>query len=493
MLNQSPETANAVHWRQVICFVRAAIFGCTLAVSLIVAGGPQRVFAAQQSSLGRFAEEQLRKEQSRTKPVSPGEAATKQKTGRLARGRAPLVGGGKRPAAGRKRAAPATEYETMLSCGASGVEIFVDNKRAGTTDGKGELVVRLKKGRHLIFLRGRGVTPQRRAIEVRPQQTAFSFALRSPSAAPIVAESATWQLPLPGDPAPVDRETVKLLARQENEKTAAVLIDKILFAPSSGGDAAPSLAEWSEVIKKTVGDDEASSTDPHLIFARGYVAYLQHDYADAITIYNSMLAQPRPSPLAFYGLGLVYMATNQRAEALRAYGRSVQQDAKFTPGYRAMGDLMRGQNRNEQALGHYRNAMARGDRTTMTRLKVVRILVERRRWSEASEELMQIPEDQRTAEIYLLIGDCQANTKLWDHALSSYGRAIELDRASAAAHYKLGEVLMQRREYREAKNALERSLVLDQTGASINRLTARRMADEAERRALDRTSTAIGR
>lgn len=97
----------------------------------------------------------------------------------------------------------------------------------------------------------------------------------------------------------------------------------------------------------------------------------------------------------------------------------------------------------EASANYFREAIARGDES-IHRVTLADLLIEERQHSEADLLLAQAIE--RTNDITILqhgllsLGRSQRAQEFYDQALETYGRVLEINPASADAHYGLGEV-----------------------------------------------------
>jgi predicted TPR repeat methyltransferase len=67
-------------------------------------------------------------------------------------------------------------------------------------------------------------------------------------------------------------------------------------------------------------------------------------------------------------------------------------------------------------------------------------------------------------------------------AAQAYTRATQLDRQSAVAHLRLGNLLLRQHEFQAAAAALERAIMLDPSGARIDLQRARNNLRQARKR-----------
>jgi tetratricopeptide (TPR) repeat protein len=116
-------------------------------------------------------------------------------------------------------------------------------------------------------------------------------------------------------------------------------------------------------------------------------------------------------------------------------------------------------------------------------LRKARSLTATRKWQSSLKILLPLSNSNQSAEVFTAIGDNYSGMEQWLSAMQSYRKAVELNPNSATALYKLGTVMFEMNEYQAAADAFEKSLIIDQTGATINRQNARKMADRANEKA----------
>jgi tetratricopeptide (TPR) repeat protein len=186
---------------------------------------------------------------------------------------------------------------------------------------------------------------------------------------------------------------------------------------------------------------------------------------------------------AHYALGNAYLATNQPAEALKAYQRAAQLDKNLTLALKGMGDALFKQGKTREATQYYNRAKVSGQPLpTNTGLTSARELKKRKKWAEAVREFEEIAKTEPSVDVFIDIGDCYVGLEQPLSASKAYQRATEVDPKAALAFFKYGEVMFKLREYAAAMEALERALALDLTGAQFNRQKARERANEAAKK-----------
>ncbi|HVF49400.1 MAG TPA: tetratricopeptide repeat protein [Pyrinomonadaceae bacterium] len=361
---------------------------------------------------------------------------------------------------GPRASSPPTQLQVTFVTGAPGTSImqnFGDGRHTnlGVTHGDGKLTVQLPRGLHAITASHPTLGKHRQNVEVRAgNNNTFNFKLAGQPAANVNASGSiedVFRRFL--DPKQTDAVTAK--DWQSVQQQAAALL---LNSPLNMQLRVQSL------------------------FAEGQVAYLSGNHGQAVTAFNNAALAMPDSALAFYGLGNAYLATNQLSEAARSYQRVMQINNAFAMAYRGFADVLARQGKNEEAQKYYERARTLGYSSAVANHNAARSLMKQQRWTQALKELSELVKKQPQVELFLDIGDCYVGMKQLHSAARAYQSAIQLSPQSALAHYKYGEVMYESREYAPAFEALEKSLVLDQQGTTINRRRARDLANKSAER-----------
>jgi tetratricopeptide (TPR) repeat protein len=378
--------------------------------------------------------------------------------------------------------------EVLFVTNVPDAEVFINPGGAqaqllGKTDSEGKLATRLARGRHNVMASKQGHRIVRQQIVVRQNNQTFDFNLAMPVA--IAREKSGDETPPPTtEPSPTPDAPAQMSDADEADdkrKRVEEIMKRFLDAEETGRSTS---AEWELVLSQTGSDlaqDPANSDlQAQALFAKGQIAYMRGDYPNALVNFNkATLANPKMLA-ALYGLGNAYLATNQAAEAIKSYQRATQLDAHFALALKGMADALTAQGKTKDAAAYYeRFKIAGGQTASDPNLNAALALLKRKRWAQALKEFEGVSKYQNTSEIYVYIGDCYVGLEKPLSASQAYLKAVELDNKSPLAHFKYGEVMFSLREYSAAMEAFERALALDLTGASINRGSARKMANKS--------------
>lgn len=283
------------------------------------------------------------------------------------------------------------------------------------------------------------------------------------------------------------------------------------------------IKDWESVVKQTTAALQTKPEDKtlktQLAIAQGELALYRSDYSNALIQFNAAQLLSPETPLPFYGIGRVYMNTKQANQAENAFERSIKYDKNFALAYKGLGDVLSAQGKTKKAQEYYKQAGRTGvagngsgendDKGSNNSsglpggagnsagtaaapesaydhdLKIAREYTARKKWQMSLDKLLPLAQSNSTTDLYIAVGDNYYGQEAWVSALQAYRKATELNQNSALAFYKTGMVLYQTNEFQAAAQAFEKSLILDQSGAVINRAQARKWADRANDKARD--------
>ncbi len=424
---------------------------------------PLAALAQPQSDRPKIAEEVEKKDEA----AKPAEPASKPAST-------------KRPKNGPRQSAP-PPVEVTFKTDLPATEIFLRRgaqtmQSLGKTDGEGRLVVRLPRGRHDIVASRPGARILRQQIDVKTDSSDFAFNISAP--APPEKKDETGEVAAVAEPTPED-QAGNGAAGSADEVVRRFLYEKEGETVADG--------DWQRVQTETIAALEREPDNKQLraqsLLAEGQVAFLRGDHASALVSLNkSVIAEPE-YVAAHYALGNAYLATNQPAEAFKAYQRAATLNKDLAVAFRGMGDALTKQGKSRDAAQYYSRAKSFGQPLpTNTGFTAARDLKKRKRWAEAVRQFEEVARAEPSAEVFIDIGDCYVGLEQPLSASKAYLKATELDPKNALAHFRYGEVMFKLREWAAAMESLERALALDTTGATFNRKQARERANESAKK-----------
>lgn len=376
--------------------------------------------------------------------------------------------GGQRPSSGE-------HLDVIFTSDLPETEIHLEGEKIGLTGTDGQLLVKLLPGEYRVMVRRPGYYTQQRTINVSTRLTTFKFFMGTPMPPPSPTPTpASTPTPTPSStptptPTPTPQDGVKTVLER--------------FVDPKQTDQVK-LADWQNLLSSTYQELATAPNNPRLKaqaqFAQGQVEYLGGNYANALEAFNSAQRLAPDYALASYGLGNVYLATNQPLPAVRSFERAAGLNPQLAMAYKGLGDALTSLKKRKEAEAAYTRARDLGYASQGASLNMARNFVKEERWADALSALQSLEAQEPSAEVYILLGDAYSGQKQTINAYQAYTKATELDKASAMAFYKLGELQFRENNNPEAaRDALERSLALDPTGLVIDRKRARKMADDA--------------
>lgn len=346
-------------------------------------------------------------------------------------------------------------------------------KYLGKINPQRPLTAWLAPGTHDIIASAVGFEKKPQQIDVRPDNTNFEVQLGPATPPPDAAEKATPE-PAATPESAADGVTAEKALSEADE------VIKQSLDPKTTADV--SKEDWQRVLSRLNAALEKEPDNPQLKaradVARGRLALAERDFANARRAFDRAAEAVKDLAAAHQGLGDTYLATNQPDAAFNAY-KSASAGPQPGLAYFGMAEALVKQGKKDEANEYYKRARNLGGAPPSVALADARALKRKKRWGPALELFEAIPNSERTAELYLDIGDCYVGVKFLSKAAEAYVKATELDPKSALAFYKYGEVLFVMKKYVESAEAFETSLTLDLTGETINRKRAREMANKA--------------
>lgn len=353
------------------------------------------------------------------------------------------------------------------------LEIWLNDKNIGLTDKDAKFTKKLAPNSYRVIVKkGNQIAFPLKTINVSAEQTDFK----------LFNEVVVQKTPEVAPAAPVIEEKKK--TEEEIAEETAAKIREILenYADPSKTDTI-GRSDWELVFQSAqLGQSQgytAVQIEAQRWFASGQIELANQSYTNAFTAFTKAAEFMPKSALPFYGMGKAYIADNQPAQALKAFQRGAQLDPKMAMIYKGIGDAQRLLKNKKEAILAYKNAIQLGYATPETRRLLGVTLLETDRIKESLEQLEELAKTEPTAELYVTVGDGYQKLKREFSAIEFYRKAIEIKPDLAVAHFKLGDSLLNQREYSKAKEAFEKAFELDPDGKTFNRTEARKKVREA--------------
>jgi tetratricopeptide (TPR) repeat protein len=358
-----------------------------------------------------------------------------------------------------------SEYTLTFVTNVPDADVAVDGEPLGKAGKNGRLTVKVPSGRHNVTVAHPRYQSKSKPVDIGPGLTEIGFQLEEIPPPPAVAEAA----PPPATPPEASKPAVDIDA---------------VFKRFLGGSEPNTVSadEWKEVAEfaeKSLATDRSGKLRPRMLFAHGQAQFQRAQYTLALVAFTeSTQAAPDFAP-AYYGAGNTYMATNLVTEAIKLYEHAVELSPDFALAHKALGDALARQGNRPDSTQSYRRALEAGYTGSDLPLRIARNLMADKRWSQALTELRDLVQKQPAAEALIAMGECHEGLKNNFSAAMAFYKATDLDDKSAVAHFKLGLILLENREFEPAKEALSRALALDPKGEKIRLAEAHKALNEA--------------
>ena len=349
------------------------------------------------------------------------------------------------------------------------VEVWLNSKNIGLTDGKSQLTKKLAPGKYKLMAKNkRQVFLLTREIVVGPEQTSFNL-YTEPPPNPIVADV---------DAPKTEQKSAEQLIIETSNKVKTILEN---YANPATTDQV-SLDDWQFVFQAAQFGElqgyTAVQIEAQRWFASGQIELANKEYTNALTAFTKAQEFMPSSALPFYALGNTYFANKQYGEAHKLYLKTLQLDPKLAMAYKKLADTERLLNREKEAISAYRHAIRFGYSTAETRFWLGALMLDGKQTEEALKILEDVAKEMPKAEVFIRIGGGYEKLKRDVSAIEFYQKAIEVDEGSALAYYKLANVYVEQREHTKAKEALEKAIALDPKGEHLNRTEAQKKLRE---------------
>ncbi|HEV7859670.1 MAG TPA: tetratricopeptide repeat protein [Pyrinomonadaceae bacterium] len=386
-----------------------------------------------------------------------------------------------------QKTSPSTQLDVVFTTDVPGTDILLENENIGKTDEKGQLLRRIPPGEYHATAIRPDYYAQHRMCSVRPgKNNTCPFYMGKPIPHPVSSPTPQPTAPKPQTTPTVDKTDGGNGTSGDGGGTdscgGAAVLEHFLNPKTSAQVKQP---DWENLLTCTYQELARDPAKPQLKaqsqFAQGQLDFLNGNMATALDAFIGALRVAPDYALASYGLGNVYLATNNPEQAVKYLEQAVQLNPKLGLAYKALGDALMVQKKVKEARAAYAQAYELGFTPSDTNVNVARQLVKSGHWVEALAALQPIAKESPSSEVYILIGDSYAGQKKTINAFQAYTKATELDQSSARAFYKLGELQFRARNYEAAKQALEKAArTLDPEGRMIDLRRANKMIEEAD-------------
>jgi tetratricopeptide (TPR) repeat protein len=189
---------------------------------------------------------------------------------------------------------------------------------------------------------------------------------------------------------------------------------------------------------------------------------LQKSPAEAIALYDELLATRPQSPKLWNERGVALHQTGQYEEAADSYRRALVVDPRYALARNNLGVALFHAGNDSEAVDAFRDALAADPSFVRARLNLALLLVRSRRYQLALEAyrqvLVTVAEDPVA---WNGIGVVLAELRQFNEARTAFARAIQAAPDNAEAHYNLSFTLSNLGDFDGALRETKRALELD--------------------------------
>ena len=369
-----------------------------------------------------------------------------------------------------KKSTPKTYLDVVFIAREPAVEVYLNEKNIGQTDGKFQLSKKLTPGEYLVMAKNkRQVLMSTKKVTISPEQTIVK----------LFEEIVPKPTPQIEQPVQAQEKTEAEILVETSEKVKKILET---YANPATTDTV-TIEDWQMVFQSAQAGQlqgyTAVQIEAQRWFASGQIELAKGEYANAFTAFNKAQEFMPTSALPFFALGNTYFADKKYADASKLYQKALQIDNKLAVAYRKLGDTQRLLGREKEAIGAYKSAIQFGYNTLETRFWLGTLMLETKQIEEAIKELEAVAKEMPKPEVFLSIGNGYEKLKRDVSAIEAYQKAIDADPNSALAYYKLADVYQSQREYTKAKEGYEKAIELDPEGKSVNKTEVQKKLKEA--------------
>ncbi len=352
-------------------------------------------------------------------------------------------------------------------------EIWLNDRMLGQTNGDRKLVRKLVIGDYRVMVK------KNNRIIFPVQKITISNSSNTFNLFPQIVDKAGVD-----EPKPVKRvDGVKPTNLQQAVEISAEV--KRILTDYNNPETTDTITtgDWELVLKAAqlgqFQDYTAVQIEAQRWFASGQIEVAKENYPNAFTAFTKSEEFMPQSGLPFYGLGTAYLANKQPLEAVKAFQRALQLSPKMAMAYRKLGDAQRLLGHQKEAASAYSFAIDNGYKTPETRFWFGTTQLQLKKTEDGIKQLEEVVKEWQKPEVYVAIGDGYLQLKRGVSAIAAYQKAIELDPANAVAHYKIGTIYFDQREYQVAKESFQKAADLDPEGKTTNKNEVQKRLREA--------------
>lgn len=167
------------------------------------------------------------------------------------------------------------------------------------------------------------------------------------------------------------------------------------------------------------------------------------------------------NPQQVYELGQNLESQNKLAKAISCYRQAIKSQPDFAEVYTSLANLLLAQGKNEQALRVYRQRVKHNPQQAESVFALASALAAQQKWVRASNNYQRAAKLEPSAEIYYHWGVAQYELKEYAQAKSLFEQAADL-KLSAEIYYRWGLAHLQLEEGAQAESCWQQAIALQE-------------------------------
>ena len=165
------------------------------------------------------------------------------------------------------------------------------------------------------------------------------------------------------------------------------------------------------------------------------------------------------TPPQLYELGQTLEAQNKPAKAIACYRGVIELQPDFELAYKTLADLLLKQSKNEKAIEVYRQGVKHNPNNSHYHFELALALAAQKKWVRASNNYQRAAKLEPSAKVYYHWGIAKYELQEYDEAQSHFKQAAKLE-PSAAIYYHWGLTHLELQANEQAKSCWQQALSL---------------------------------
>jgi tetratricopeptide (TPR) repeat protein len=182
-------------------------------------------------------------------------------------------------------------------------------------------------------------------------------------------------------------------------------------------------------------------------------------YADAETLYRTIIKKNPACWMANNNLGIVLAQTDRIEEAIDHYRKALEFNPDYAPAHYNLGSALRQTGQTNEAIVHFQRALEIHPDNAKTHFNLGNALMQAGRSSEGiAQYRMALEINPLYAEACYTLGDALMQAGQSSEGIAQYQRALEISPGFSAVHFHLGRALMLAGQANEAIPQFQQAL-----------------------------------